>query len=276
MQQTYILNILVILESILLLVISLLLFTKTRNLTKLKKYEEEFISIQAKKEAAQEDFLPMVVHELRSPLSVIQGAADLLLKSTKDLSADQIQTLLSQIKTSSSNLLGMVASILDVSKMESGRFELNKVFSDINPILRDECSYFEPLTKIKDIKISCKTDEHLPTFNFDPERIKQVLNNLISNAIKFSSSGGEIFIMSEKIDGACKVEVCDTGVGIPDKEKPFLFQKFYQASNQEGVEKGTGLGLVISRGIVEAHGGRIWVEDNKPKGSKFIFSIPTK
>ena len=276
MQQTYILNILVILESIVLLVISLLLFTKTRNLTKLKKYEEEFISMQAKKESAQEDFLPMLVHELRSPLSVIQGAADLLIKSTNELSAEQIHSLLGQIKNSSSTLLGMVGGILDVSKMESGRFQINKVFANINETLREECSYFEPLTKIKDIKLVCKTDDSLQNFNFDPERIKQVLNNLISNAIKFNSNGGEICIVSEKKDDLCKIEVCDSGVGILDKEKPFLFQKFFQASNQEGVEKGTGLGLVISKGIVEAHGGRIWVEDNKPKGSKFIFTIPTK
>jgi signal transduction histidine kinase len=169
----------------------------------------------------------------------------------------------------------MVGSILDVSKMDSGKFQINKVFTDINQVLREECAYFEPLTKIKNIELLCQTDEHLPTFSFDPERIKQVLNNLISNAIKFNSSGGKICIISEKVDGACKVEVCDTGVGIIDKEKPFLFQKFFQASNQEGVEKGTGLGLVISRGIIEAHGGKIWVENNKPKGSRFIFTIPT-
>lgn len=275
MQQTLLLNILVILESVLLLVISIILFSKTKNLTKLKKYEEEFINIQAKKQSAQEDFLPMLVHELRSPLSVIQGAADLLIKSTDGLSSEQIHTLLNQIKTSSSTLLGMVGSILDVSKMESGRFEINKIFADINPLLREECSYFESLTKIKDIKMNCQTDEHLPSFNFDPERIKQVLNNLISNAIKFNSSNGTISISSRKVDGTCRIEVSDTGVGISDKEKPFLFQKFFQASNQNGVQKGTGLGLVISKGIVEAHGGKIWVEDNNPKGTKFVFVIPT-
>lgn len=275
MQQTLILNILVILESVLLLVISIILFSKTRNLTKLKKYEEEFIQMQAKKQSNEEDFLPMLVHELRSPLSVIQGAADLLIKTTDDLSAEQIQTLLNQIKTSSSTLLGMVGGILDVSKMESGRFEINKTYADINPVLRDECSYFDSLAKIKDLTLECNTDEHLPSFNFDPERIKQVMNNLISNAIKFNSPGGKITISSKRVDGSCRVEVSDTGVGISDKEKPFLFQKFFQASNQNGVQKGTGLGLVISKGIVEAHGGKIWVEDNQPKGSRFIFVIPT-
>ena len=132
MQQTHLLNILVILESIILLVISILLFSKTKNLTKLKQYEEEFIKSQAKKQATQDDFLPMLVHELRSPLSVIQGAADLLMKSTSELSSEQIHTLLNQIKSSSSTLLGMVGSILDVSKMESGRLLCSLASGDVS------------------------------------------------------------------------------------------------------------------------------------------------
>ncbi len=276
MQQTYLLNILVILESILLLVISLILFSKTRNLTKLKKYEDAFIESQAKKQAIQNDFFPMLVHELRSPLSVIQGAADLLIKSTDSLSAEQIHTLLNQIKTSSAALLGMVGGILDVSKMESGKFQINKIYTDINNILREESAYFESLTKVKEVILECKTDEHLPSFSFDPERIKQVLSNLLSNAVKFSSTGGKITVISKQIGEVVRVEVCDEGVGISDSDKPLLFQKFFQASNQNGTEKGTGLGLVISKGIIEAHGGKIWVEDNKPKGTKFIFALPIK
>lgn len=276
MPQTYLLNILVILESILLLVISLILFSKTKNLTKIKKYEDAFIEVQAKKQAMQNDFFPMLVHELRSPLSVIQGAADLLIKSTADMSAEQIHTLLNQIKSSSATLLRMVGDILDVSKMESGKFQINKSYSDINGVIKEQCSYFESLTKIKDINMECKVDEQLPSFGFDAERIKQVLSNLLSNAVKFTSEKGKIIVQSKKVDGVVRVEINDTGIGITDADKPLLFHKFFQASNQNGVEKGTGLGLVISKGIVEAHGGKMWVEDNKPKGSKFIFILPTK
>lgn len=276
MQQIYLLNILVILESLLLLVISVILFTRTKNLTKLKKYEEAFINSQAKKMSAENDFFPMLVHELRSPLSVIQGAADLLIKSTDALSSEQIHTLLSQIKSSSATMLRMVGDILDVSKMESGKFQLSKSFSDISGVIKEQCSYFESVTTVKDINLMCKADEHTPSFSFDSERIKQVLSNLLTNAIKFSVKGGKIILTSKQIDGVVRVEVCDEGVGVPDADKPFLFQKFFQASNQNGIEKGTGLGLVISKGIVEAHGGKIWVEDNKPKGSKFIFILPVK
>mgnify|MGYP000863314543 FL=1 len=274
MEQTTLLNILVILESVLLLVISVILFSKTRNLTKLKKYEEEIIKIKAKKEATMGDFLPILVHELRSPISVIRGAADLLMKEANGLSADQIHTLLNQIKSSSNTLLDLVGNILDVSKMESGRFEINKSFNNIGTVLKEECSYFEPLAKIKNLTINCSIDENIMNFSFDAERVKQVLSNLISNAIKFSPDGGIITVESKKVGSDCQVSVSDVGVGIKDVEKPLLFQKFYQASNQNGIKRGTGLGLFISKGIIEAHGGKIWVENNSPKGSRFIFTLP--
>ena len=277
MQQTYILNILVIVESILLLVTSLILFTKTKNLTKLKKFEEAFIEAQANQQAKESDFLPMLVHELRAPLSVIQGAADLLIKSTDALNAEQIHTLLNQIKSSSSSLLKMVGDILDVSKMEAGKFQINKTYGMDEDILKEECGYFESLAKIKDITLSCPNAEGIQNFSFDPERIKQVISNLLSNAIKFSPKNGKVLSVVKKDDGFVRVEVSDNGIGIPDKDKPLLFHKFFQASNQDGIkEKGTGLGLVIAKGIVEAHGGKIWVENNKPQGAKFIFILPLK
>lgn len=273
--QAYILNIFVIIESILLLVISLILFSKTKNLTKLKKYEEAFIQTQAEKQAEQNEFFPMMVHELRSPLSVIKGAADLLIKSTDELDAEQIHTLLNQIKSSSSSLLKMVGDILDVSKMEGGKFQISKTYGDIVDVLKEQCSYFESLTKVKNITLSCPSSGEIANFSFDPERVKQVLSNLLSNAIKFTSEGGKITVSAKKNDGSVMIEVADNGIGIPDKDKPLLFHKFFQASNQAEVhEKGTGLGLVICKGIVEAHGGKIWMEDNKPKGAKFMFTIP--
>jgi len=140
--------------------------------------------------------------------------------------------------------------------------------------LKEECSYFEPLAKIKNLTINCSIDENIMNFSFDAERVKQVLSNLISNAIKFSPDGGIITVESKKVDSYCQVSVSDVGVGIKDVEKPLLFQKFYQASNQNGIKRGTGLGLFISKGIIEAHGGKIWVENNSPKGSRFIFTLP--
>jgi two-component system sensor histidine kinase BaeS len=275
--QIYVLNILVILEAVLLLVISLLLFSKTKNITKLKKYEELFIEEQAKKHSEQGDFFPMVIHELRSPLSVISGAADLLIKSTDELDAEQIHTLLTQIKTSSSGLLKLVGDILDISKMEGGKFQINKTYGNIGDVLKEECGYFESLAKVKNVTLSCPIPDKTPNFSFDPDRVRQVMNNLLSNAIKFCSEKGKVVVNARKEDGSILVEVADDGVGIPDRDKPMIFHKFFQASNQTGVrEKGTGLGLAICKGIIEAHGGRIWMEENKPKGVKFIFLLPAK
>ncbi len=275
--QDYILNILVIFESVLLLVISLILFSKTRNLTRLKKYEEAFIEEQAKKHSEQNEFFPMVIHELRSPLSVISGAADLLIKTTDELSAEQIHTLLHQIKSSSSGLLKIVGDILDISKMEGGKFQINETYGDIRDVLREECGYFEPLAKVKNVALSCPVLEEIPSFSFDSDRVKQVLNNLIANSIKFCPEKGKVVVNARKDARSVIVEVADDGVGIPDKDKPMIFHKFFQASNQAGVgEKGTGLGLAICKGIIEAHGGKIWMEDNKPSGVKFIFSLPLK
>ena len=276
MEKITLLNILVILESLILLTISIILFFKLKDLSKLKKLRDELNNLKSSKHSNTDDFLPILVHELRSPLSVIKGAADLLIKSTDELSVAQIQTLLTQIKNSSTTLLTMVGSILDISKMENGKFEINKTFSDINAVLNEECSYFDPLTKIKKLSIQCTVDKDIPNFSFDTERIKQVLSNLISNAIKFSPEGGVITIISKKTGSDCVVNVSDLGVGIPENERELLFQKFFQATNQNGVQKGTGLGLFISKGIVEAHGGKIWFENNSPQGSKFCFSIPIK
>ncbi|MBU1132989.1 HAMP domain-containing histidine kinase [Patescibacteria group bacterium] len=273
MNVQIILNILVIVESLLLLVISITLFRKTSDFKKLKKYEEALIMFQAN----QNDVIPMLVHELRAPLSVVKGASDLLLKSTDEMNADQVRDLLAQIKSSSEGLLKMVGDILDVSKMEGGKFQISKVFGSLGGLLKEECAYFESLARVKEVSLSCATGENIPEFSFDPERVKQVMSNLLSNAIKFTPKGGSVEVIARHVDRIVEVVVEDTGIGVPEKDQPKLFHKFFQAGNQGGVtQKGTGLGLVITKGIVEAHGGKIWYEDNKPKGAKFIFALPLK
>ena len=256
-------------ESIILLVITIVLFNRVEYISHLRKKMDDG-EIRDEK-----DFIPMLVHELRAPLSVIQGASDLILKEASKLDQKQISDLLSQIRTSSTGLLKMVNDILDVTKLEAGKFEIDKKFADINQVLQEECSYFKSSSDLKNISLECNCGENVQSFSFDAFRIKQVLNNLLSNALKFTPEGGLVKVCSHQVDGKIRVEVTDTGTGISDEDKEFLFHKFAQAHNHEGVkEKGTGLGLVISKGIVEAHGGKIWIEDNKPKGSNFIFELP--
>lgn len=224
-----------------------------------------------------ESYIPLLVHELRAPVSVIKGASDLMLREGGTLSSEQIHTLLNQIRNSSSSLLDMIADILDVSKMEVGKFEVTKVSSNLANVLKEVSSYFEPLAKVKNVTMHLHIQKNPMMLSFDPERIKQVLNNLISNSLKFTEAQGHVFVDADFDDllKVARISVSDTGVGILPEEKTKLFHKFVQGNNQNHAkEKGTGLGLVVSKGIVEAHGGKIWIEDNKPKGTRMIFTLP--
>ncbi len=230
---------------------------------------------QLKIHKERDDFLAMLVHELRSPLSVMKGASDLILKDAQRLSKEQIETLLTQIRTSSKGMLKIVDDMLDVSKIESGKFEIHKTFGDLNKILSDECEYYAALAGEKQIKIDCQFDETLPNFNFDEDRVRQVMNNLLSNAIKYIAERGSILVETRKNQSKIEVSVTDNGDGIPDDLKMKLFHKFVQLNNHSHTkESGSGLGLVITKGIIEAHGGEIWIEDHQPKGAKFIFTLP--
>jgi len=223
------------------------------------------------------DYISMLVHELRSPLSVIKGASDLIIKEAPTLTKEQIEMLLAQIRNSSGNLLNLVNDILDVSKMNAGRFEIKKISNNLPSLIKETASYIEPLLRVKSINLNIEVNGDIPTFNFDAERIRQVLNNLLSNAIKFTPKDGDITVVAKRRGDIAEVQVKDTGGGIPDDEKPKIFHKFVQVHNNTMMkEKGTGLGLVISKGIVEAHGGKIWVEDNKPKGALFVFTLPVE
>ena len=224
----------------------------------------------------RQDFTAMMVHELRSPLTVIKGTSDLLIKEYKNLSSDQVNTFIVQIKDSAIALLGIVNELLDESKIKAGKIELFKKQGDINQLINDEFNYYYNLARDKGVNFSFDLDLSIRKIYFDEQKIKQVLNNLLSNAIKFTEPGGEIVIVSKNYSSYIGISVNDSGKGVPDDVKELLFQKFVQArESDKSNEQGTGLGLVICKGIVEAHGGRIWIEDNVPKGAKFIFTIPT-
>lgn len=252
---------------------------KDQELTQIKsKYDnlQKIENERSKVNEQKDDYVAMMVHELRSPLSVIKGTADLLLKEKEALSDDQTNTLLSQVFDSAKDLLAIVNDILDVSKIESGRFEVKKTMGDLNKVLKNEVDYYMTLAHEHNLEFKTELSSSVPQFEFDEDRLKHVLNNLLSNAIKFSEEGGTVTVVSSLQDTKhVRVAVLDTGKGVPDTMKNKLFNKFVQMEDRlTADEKGTGLGLVIAKGIVEAHGGQIWVEDNLPKGAKFIFTIP--
>lgn len=276
MDTVYIL--IIIIEALGLIGLAVFLALKSHQLSEAVKdlqLHKEQEKKQVELQHQRDDYLAMLVHELRAPLAVIKGAADLIIKEAHALSKEQIETLLGQIKKSSSSLLQIVNDILDVSKIESGKFSIKKVPGDINALLKEICDYYLSWANEKQIKINLELEAGIPQVKFDSERIKQVLNNLLSNALKFTDEYGTITVKTHLNTKNVNVYVCDTGVGIPDDMKHKLFNKFVQVTNKEPVkEKGTGLGLFIAKGIVEAHGGNIWIEDNDPQGTKFVFTVP--
>lgn len=231
----------------------------------------------------REDFTAMVVHELRAPLTVIRGSADMILQNRDKFTQQDIDIFLNQIKSSAWDLLKLVSDLLDSAKIESGKFTVNKSPCLLNKVLEQEVENYKVFTESKNIDLVLDLSDAIPSIEADKEKIVQVLNNLLSNAVKFTYKGeithmgdrGFIKVGSRLQEGFLQIFVADNGPGIPNEVKKQLFNKFVQArESQISNESGTGLGLVIAKGIVEAHGGKIWVEDNVPKGSVFIFTLP--
>ena len=220
------------------------------------------------------EFLSTAAHELRTPLTSILGYSEILLK--RKLNIKKKNTFLKIINKEAESLADIINDLLDVSRIESGRgIEIKKAPVDLKDIILENVNFFQVQTDKHTFKIDLPGN--LPKIELDKDRIGQVMGNLLINAIKFSPQGGEIRVNLEQTDGEIKVNVSDTGLGIPEKDIPHIFEKFYRADNVSGnAIGGTGLGLAIAKYIVESHKGRIWVESKPGKGSTFSFTLPVK
>lgn len=222
------------------------------------------------------DFVSLVSHELRTPLAAMKGATENLLEGiTGDLNSMQTECILI-IQRNIERLGRLISDLLDVSKIEAGKIQLNKQPVDIAKLSSEVVTFLQGFVKDKDIAFETKTEESLPLVQADHDKVTQVLTNLIGNAIKFTPHGGAIFVSANKIEGFIRVDVKDTGIGIPASDIKKIFDKFYQVSGADKrvKAKGTGLGLSIAKGIIEKHGGVIWVESEVGKGSCFSFTLP--
>jgi len=225
----------------------------------------------------QADFTAMIAHDLRSPLMNITGVAEVMIGGMFGGVTDEQKKWLARIQANSRTLVDLVSDFLDFSKLESGYVEVWKERVDLSDLIQRTIENFRVLAQEKGISISDAVDLSLPAVRVDPRRMDQVLSNLISNAIKFAGDGGETEVGAVLADASqVKVWVRDNGVGIPADEIGQLFQKYRQGGNaNRSSRQGTGLGLVICKMIVEAHGGKIWVESEPGHGSTFFFSLPT-
>jgi signal transduction histidine kinase len=242
------------------------------------------ITLEKDLASVKEDFTNMVVHEIRAPLTAIKTSSELLLEKGDQLTEEEKLEMITIVKQQSKVLLNEVGSVLDASKIEAGRFTLNKSQGDLNKTIVLAIDALLPVAKKKQIGVEMKLADNIPLFNFDQIRITQVINNLFSNSLKFTRPGGKITIHSSVKPGFIVTSVTDTGMGVPKEEQSHLFSKFYQLkkTDEKVAIKGTGIGLYIVKGIVDAHGGNAWVESpaspdlggEEGKGTTIFFSLP--
>jgi signal transduction histidine kinase len=226
----------------------------------------------------QADFVAMIAHDLRSPLMNISGAAEVMLKGVFGPLSDEQARWLGKIVANGHNLISLVSDFLDVSKLEAGCVILTKEMLDLGGVI-DKClENFAIPAHQKEISVTRTVPATLPAVHADRRRIDQVVLNLLSNAFKFTAQGGNIEVGVEQENGGfVRLWVKDDGIGIPACEVSEVFEKYRQASNAEACgHRGTGLGLVICKMVIEAHGGRISVDSEEGRGSIFSVSLPVE
>lgn len=244
------------------------------------RIEAEKAMLDAKIEAeianrTKSDFLANMSHELRTPLNSIIGFSDAMIDGISGNLEPRQEHYLHHISNSGHHLLTLINDILDLSKIEAGKMDLHLEIIDVGKVVDEIVTMTETLSSEKKINIEVDMPEQIPGIQADRSKFKQILYNLVGNAIKFTDSGGKITVRAETDDRTIRVSVIDTGIGISLNDQEKLFKPFSQIdSSSSRIYQGTGLGLALVKELVESHGGRIWVESEFGKGSKFIFEIP--
>ena len=229
------------------------------------------------------DFIAHMSHELRTPITAIQEGTALLLEEIPGPLSLSQREIVGVVQSHSQRLFHGLSSVLDLSKMEAGMMEYSLVPSDLRTLIERSIGTMHLIAQKKQIRVEAANSSRLPLLSLDERRIQQVLDNLLSNAVKFTPEGGTVTITASVSKNGnerekwIKVKVTDSGVGIPEGEEERIFERFYQSRNRQREHwRGTGLGLAIARYIVEAHGGRIWVESRVGEGSTFFFTLPVE
>ena len=227
-------------------------------------------------EKLKTDFVSISAHQLRTPLTSLRWSLESLRFSGK-LSSEQLK-ILDRAKESLERMLILVNELLDIVRIEEGK-ELYKISRvKFEEILKKVIKEYEEKIKEKNLKFELKLPlKRIPRIKADPEKIALVIENLLDNAIRYTPAGGSITISLNLNENELQFSIEDTGIGIPEKEKKNIFTKFFRASNAIKTEtEGSGIGLFVSKNIIEAHGGKIWFQSQEGKGSKFYFTIPIK
>jgi len=222
------------------------------------------------------EFLANMSHELRTPLNAVIGFSEVLSERMfGDLNEKQ-EEYLKDIHASGQHLLSLINDILDLSKIEAGKMELELSDCDLPMTIDNALMLIRERAARRSIALNTAVDERLGQIRADERKIRQVLLNLLSNAIKFTPEGGRIDVHAVPRDGMVEVSVTDTGVGIAPEDQEAVFEEFRQVGTSDKKVEGTGLGLALSRKFIELHGGKIWVESQVGEGSTFTFTVPVR
>lgn len=222
------------------------------------------------------DFIATVSHELRTPLTVIAETVNLLKNNTVGQLNDKQKECIELAERNQKRLARLVDNVLDLVRMETGhlKVEIGRVL--VEPLVRHIIASFKPIFQKKSIDLTANIDASIPAVAADEDRLAQIIVNLINNAYKYTNDG-KVEVFAEQKGGMLSICVTDTGIGISGENLERIFRKYEQAQRKDNVkpvEKGAGLGLYITKNLVEAHGGKVWAESELGKGSKFCFTIP--
>jgi signal transduction histidine kinase len=247
---------------------------RTRELTSaLTKLDEKTRELEAAS-LHKSEFLANMSHELRTPLNAISGFSQVLRKRLYGEINDKQAEYLDEVLASSRDLLTLIDDVLDLSKVEAGQIELDVAPFSLPATLERGLVVVGERASKGDVRISLASDPGIDTVTGDERRVRQVILNLLWNAVKFTPAGGAVDVSSARLDGEVRVSVADTGPGIAPEDQGRIFEEFQQAAAGKEQREGTGLGLALSKRLVELHGGRIWVESEVGKGSTFVFTLP--
>lgn len=232
------------------------------------------ITEQKLEEELQSTFISVISHELKTPVSIIKGYAETLAREDADWDAATLRDGLQVISEEADRLARQIQGLLDVSRLQAGGMRLELTDWPLAQLARQVVERFEPQAG-EAFSFELRIPDDMPAVHGDYERIRAVLENLVSNAVKYSPEGGTIRVGARTEGGVAVISVSDQGIGIPHDEQGRLFRRFYRGDNRlSRTTQGAGLGLFLSRAIVEAHGGRMWVESQPGRGSRFSFTLP--
>jgi len=236
------------------------------------------ITREKKVERMKTEFVTLAAHQLRTPMSGIKWSLKMILDGELGKLSQKQKEVLEESYYVNNKAIDLVNDLLNVAKIEEGKYISKMTLSNLEDIIEEVVKKHS--RKLKEKNLDCrieKSEEELPKVMLDVEKIKIAFANILENSIFYTLSGGKIIISIKRKEKDIEVKVEDTGVGIPEAEQDKVFEKFFRAKNIMRIEtEGTGLGLYITKNIIEAHGGRIWFESEEGKGTTFYFTIPIK